>query len=96
MQFLSTIVAVICLTFSAITMAAPQGFISQEKCNNAGSYGCGGSNNIIFNRLFAAPLASGSPPLSVAATNTVLLLVANLTASKISNSKSTSTTRRLD
>lgn len=47
MQFLSTIVAVICLTFSAITMAAPQGFISQEKCNNAGSYGCGGSNNIV-------------------------------------------------
>ncbi|KAH9224094.1 hypothetical protein DL95DRAFT_517353 [Leptodontidium sp. 2 PMI_412] len=47
MQFLSTIVAVICLTFSATTMAAPQGFISQEKCNNAGSYGCGGSNNIV-------------------------------------------------
>ncbi|KAG4431295.1 hypothetical protein IFR05_013219 [Cadophora sp. M221] len=47
MQFFSTVVAVICFTFSATTMAAPQGFISQEKCTNIGSYGCGGSNNIV-------------------------------------------------
>ncbi|KAH7360184.1 hypothetical protein BKA65DRAFT_546916 [Rhexocercosporidium sp. MPI-PUGE-AT-0058] len=47
MQFFSTLVAVICITLSATAMAAPQGFISQEKCTNAGSYGCGTSNNIV-------------------------------------------------
>ncbi|KAK0101334.1 hypothetical protein ONS95_006510 [Cadophora gregata] len=49
MQFLSTVLAVIYLTFSAATMAAPapQGFIGQEKCTNIGSYGCGRDNSII-------------------------------------------------
>ncbi|KAL2074290.1 hypothetical protein VTL71DRAFT_8068 [Oculimacula yallundae] len=47
MQLSSTLVAVTCLTFAAFTMAAPQGFISQEKCTNTGAYGCGTSNNIV-------------------------------------------------
>ncbi|PVH84660.1 hypothetical protein DL98DRAFT_584211 [Cadophora sp. DSE1049] len=49
MQLLNTVLAVIGLTFSAVTMATPtpQGFIGQEKCTNTGSYGCGGSNNIV-------------------------------------------------
>ncbi|KAG4414657.1 hypothetical protein IFR04_012190 [Cadophora malorum] len=49
MQSLTTVLAVICLTLSAVTMAnpTPQGFISQEKCANTGSYGCGTSNNIV-------------------------------------------------
>lgn len=59
MQSLTTVLAVICLTLSAVTMAnpTPQGFISQEKCANTGSYGCGTSNNIVcFSFIFCVRL----------------------------------------
>ncbi|KAH7395923.1 hypothetical protein BKA64DRAFT_709299 [Cadophora sp. MPI-SDFR-AT-0126] len=43
MQFLSTVLAVICITFSTTTMATPtpQGFIGQEKCTNVVCNGAG-------------------------------------------------------
>ncbi|CZT05526.1 uncharacterized protein RAG0_18073 [Rhynchosporium agropyri] len=47
MKISSNLVAVICLVLSASIMAAPQGFISQERCANTGGYGCGTSNNIV-------------------------------------------------